>query len=79
MAVKVFCSACREYIKDANPKEIRNLTGDEICDSCRVSVKNAFDEVEKYAKRGIVQIESLRDQIKAGLERMAKKVIKPDE
>ena len=79
MAVKIFCNACKGFIKDANKVEIRALTGEEICESCEKGVKNAFDDVDKAAKRAIVQIESLRDQKKAELERMAKKVIKSDD
>jgi len=79
MAIKIFCNACHQYIKDAPRVEIRNLTGDEICQSCEVKVKNAFDGVEKSARRAIVQIEQLRDQKKAELERMSKKVIKAND
>jgi hypothetical protein len=79
MAVKIFCSACQQFIKDATRVEIRTVTGEEICSDCEKGVKNAFDEVEKSARRAIVQIETVRDQAKANLERLYKKVIKPDE
>lgn len=79
MAVKIFCNACKGFIKNANRNEIKNLTGDEICQPCEANVKNAFDEVTKAAKRAVVQIERVRDQKKAELERMAKKVIKADD
>ena len=79
MAVKVFCNACHGFIKEAQRNEIHNLTGEEICEGCQSKVKNAFDDIEKASKRAIVQIESLRDQKKAELERMAKKVIKADD
>jgi len=38
-----------------------------------------FVDVEKSARRGIVQIERKRDDIRAELERMMKKVITSDE
>lgn len=80
MAVKIFCNMCQTYIKDAiNKNEIRNLTGSEVCESCSSKAKTAMDEIIKASKRSIVQIESLRDQRKAELERMYKKVIKADE
>jgi len=79
MAVKIFCNACRGFIKDAERSEIRNLTGEEICTDCDSRVGNAFDEVDKIAKRGIVQLERKRDNIKAEMDGLRKKVIKSDE
>jgi len=79
MAVKIFCNACQQFIKNANRKEFTSLTGEEICVSCETKVKNAFDDITKAAQRGIVQIEKLRDETKAVLDLMRKKVIKADD
>ena len=79
MAVKIFCNSCQEFIKNATKNDLNGLTGQEICQPCEAKVKSAFDEVEKAARRGIVQIERKRDDIKVTLERMSKKVMKPDE
>ena len=79
MAVKIFCNACHGFIKDADKNEIRALTGEEICQNCEAKVKNAFDEVTKIAQRGIVQLEKKRDDIKAEMDGLRKKVIRSDE
>ena len=79
MAVKIFCNACQKYIKDATKNDLNGLTGQEGCVDCQQKVKTAFDDVEKVARRGIVQIERKRDDLRAELERMVKKVIKADE
>lgn len=79
MAVKIFCNSCQKFIKNAKKNDLNILTGSEICQECEETVKTAFEEVEKAARRGIVQIEKKRDTIKANLERMVKKVIKPDD
>lgn len=79
MAVKIFCNSCQQFIKNASKNDFNKLTGSEICEACEAQVKGAFDAVDKTARRGIVQIERQRDDIKAELERMAKKVIKPDD
>jgi len=79
MSVKIFCNACQRFIKDASKNDLNILTGQEVCQDCEQKVKSAFDEVEKVARRGIVQIERKRDDLRAELERMVKKVIKDDE
>ena len=79
MSVKVFCNGCQQYIKDVGKKDIRSLTGNEICEICSTKARTAFDDIDKASKRAIVQIETLRDQRKAELESMYKKVIKSDE
>ena len=79
MSVKIFCNSCQTFIKNASKNDFNKLTGSEICEPCETQVKSAFDAVDKAARRGIVQVERQRDDIKAELERMAKKVIKPDD
>jgi len=79
MAVKIFCNACQSFIKNATKNDLNTLTGDEICSSCETRINTMFVDVEKSARRGIVQIERKRDDIRAELERMMKKVITSDE
>jgi hypothetical protein len=79
MAVKVFCNACHRFIKEANRNEIKTLTGEEICQNCETTVHNLFADVGKVAQRGIVQLEKKRDDIKAEMDSLRKKVIKGDE
>ncbi len=79
MAVKVFCNACQTFIKNADRNDLRVLTGEEICETCHAGVDNAFDEVHKIAQRGIVQMERVRDDIKAEMDRLRKKVIQGEQ
>ena len=79
MAVKIFCNACKGFIKNATKNEIRSLTGEEVCTDCEALVKNLFDQVSKVAQRGIVQLERKRDKIKVEMDTLRKKVIKADE
>lgn len=79
MAVKVFCNACHGFIKEADKNQIRTLTGEEICEDCETIVENLFTDVGKVAQRGIVQLEKKRDDIKAEMDSLRKKVIKRDE
>lgn len=78
MAVKIFCNACQNYIRDAKPDEISSLRGTEICVNCEQRHKTALDEVEKIAKRGIVRIENARDKIKANLDEAMRRIIGPE-
>lgn len=79
MAVKIFCNSCQNFIKNATRNDLNVLTGEEICPGCETRVRTAVDDIEKASRRAIVQIETKRDKAKADLERMYKKVIKPDD
>jgi len=76
MAIKIFCNYCQKFVKNATPKEIKDLTGTEICSDCSAHVRGLFDEVDTVAKRGIVRIERARDDVKAKLEESLRHVIK---
>ena len=75
MAVKIFCNSCQKFIKDASPNEISLLRGTEICTDCEAGFSKAMEEIERISKRGIVQIERKRDDIKAKLEEAMRSVI----
>ena len=79
MAVKIFCNCCQKFIKDASPNEISNLRGTEICTECEGGFARAMEEVIKISKRGIVQIERKRDDIKVKLEEAMRNVIGGDD
>jgi hypothetical protein len=79
MAVKIFCNSCQKFIKDATPNEIAGLRGTEICTDCEDGFSIAMREVEKISKRGIVQIERKRDDIKVKLEEAMRNVIGGDD
>ena len=76
MAIKLFCNACQQFIRNVDGKELGTLYGDEICEECQKHVDGVFHDVDKVAKQGIVRIERARDDIKAKLERMVKHVVK---
>jgi hypothetical protein len=79
MAVKIFCNACQEFIRDAKTDEIAGLRGTEICADCESRHKTALDEVEKIARRGIVRLENARDKIKAQIDEAMHRVIHGEE
>jgi hypothetical protein len=78
MAVKIFCNACQKYIRDAKRDEIPSLKGTEICEACEQGHLALLDQVEKIAKRGIVQIENKRDKVKADIDEAVRKVVRAD-
>ena len=54
MAVKIYCSICERYIKNAGDDEISKLTGKEICSTCSKKMsdlKSYIDsKIEGYEK-----------------------------
>jgi hypothetical protein len=78
MAVKIFCNSCQTFIKDATPNEIALLRGTEICTKCEGGFAKAMEDVIKISKRGIVQIERKRDDIKVKLEEAMRNVMEGD-
>lgn len=76
--IKLFCSACQQFIRNINGKDVGVLKGDEICEDCQNHITGLYNDVDKTAKQGIVRIERARDDIKAKLDRMVRNVIKPE-
>jgi hypothetical protein len=79
MAVKIFCNACQNFIRDARRDELSDLKGTEICVPCETRVKGLYDEVEKVARRSIVKIQTASDKGKADMEEAMRRVIKEEE
>ena len=79
MAVKIFCNACQQFIRDARRDELSDLHGTEICVECETRIKGIFDEVERVAKRSVVKIETASSTAKAELEEAMRHVIKEGE
>ncbi len=49
MAVKVICSICDNFIKEAT--EFQSLTGNEICDRCGKKIDRLFEQLESSKKK----------------------------
>ena len=79
MAVKIFCNACQEFIRDAKQHELSDLKGTEICVSCETRIKGLFDEVDRVAKKSVVKIQNVAGQARAELEEAMRRVIKEGE
>lgn len=76
MAIKIFCQQCQNYIKDALPKELAKLTGEEICTTCRDRNRQTFDEVEAMQKDFISRMNRLYDEAKVQLDETLRKCLK---
>ena len=46
MAVRVFCSACDEFIKDVEAGELQRLTGKEKCEDCGKKIRELSKELD---------------------------------
>ena len=80
MSVKVYCSNCNKFLKDAVERsEIRSLTGTEICDDCLNWCNESIEAVKKKANQAKIEIDRCKDSWLAELERMKRKVIHSDE
>jgi len=51
MAVKVHCSKCGVFIKNAEQAEIQKLTGKEICPECNARIQAVFKELDTFEKK----------------------------
>lgn len=78
MAVKIFCNACQNFIRDARRDELSELKGTEICVSCETRVQGLYDEVEKVARKSVVRIQNAADKAKADMEEAMRRVIKEE-
>jgi hypothetical protein len=75
MAVKIFCNACQQFIRDAKTSEIASLKGTEICKDCDGRMNQLLIEIEKAHGRAIQNINSARDTAKAEIEEAKRRVI----
>ena len=64
MAVKVFCSACDEFIKDVDIAELQKLTGKEKCTDCGKKFAELYQLVDKLIKDYTAEIEKMLGQAK---------------
>ena len=46
MAVKIHCSSCGNFIKDAKQDEIQKITGKEICGECAAKINGALKFID---------------------------------
>ena len=53
MATKVFCNICDTYIKDVTVNEAYNLTGKEVCVTCKTKVNEFLKEFRGIFIEGI--------------------------
>ena len=62
MAVKVVCSICDEFIKNA--EDMRSLTGREVCGRCGKRIDETFQHLDKSIKDFDIEIKSMYDKAK---------------
>ena len=74
MALKLFCKSCKEFIRNVGPKEMRSVTGEEICESCAGQIQNMVVQVKKVAADGMAKIKKAEDYALANIEKELKKV-----
>ena len=73
MAVKIFCDACQQYIRDANQDD--DLRSGAICPDCKLLMKGIFIDVHKIAQRAISTIQKKESSAKAELEEAMRRVV----
>jgi hypothetical protein len=79
MAVKIFCNACQNFIRDARIHEIPELRGTEVCTTCEGKAKSAFDALDKISKRAAKRIHDTASKAKADMEEAVRRVIMTEE
>ncbi len=57
MAVRVFCSACDEFIKDVEAGELQRLTGKEKCEDCGKKIKELYQSLDVHHKEYVAELE----------------------
>jgi len=76
MAVKIFCNACQNYIRDARKDEMHELKGTEICEECEGKIKNTWAEVDKMQKQIEQRMRVMISDARAKLDEAMRKVIR---
>lgn len=79
MAVKIFCSSCENFIRNAYPAEISNLTGDEICENCENKQSLILTKMEKAATRAHRKIDDAISRFNSDCEEAKRHVVKEEE
>jgi len=59
MAVKIVCSMCEVFIKDANANELNRITGKEICKDCAAKLDEAHGFITVSIKQFKQDLEKL--------------------
>ncbi len=75
MAVKIFCNACQNFIRDAKPSEISSLKGTEVCRNCETKINAAMEEIERIGKKATHQINDVLSKARADMEEARRRVI----
>lgn len=79
MSVKIFCNSCHRFVREAKKSEFSELTGNEICQDCEKTVATTLGDIEKTAKRAVVQIQNILSKSRADIEEMMRRVVRgPD-
>jgi len=79
MAIKIFCSSCEQFIRNASPSEISNLTGQEICENCANKQSEYIVSIEKAATRAHRKIDDAIHRFSADCEEAKRHLIKGEE
>ena len=74
--LKLFCGTCHEFIKEVDPIHASKLSGNEVCEKCRMDMENAVKEIQKIANRHQIAIQKMSDKAVAELEIAINKALK---
>lgn len=64
MAVKVYCSACDVFIKNADVQELKVLTGKEKCEDCGKKIQALYQVVDERVAHYNAELEQRLDTAK---------------
>jgi len=76
MSLKLFCKSCKGFIRDVSQKEMRSVTGEEICEACGTDLSTTIATVKKIAAKGIEKIAKAEAYVLAEIDKQMKKVSK---
>lgn len=75
MALKLFCSKCKEMIKEVTPDEASRLADEVICKTCEDYVFSMRLEFEKLCKQETTKLAAAANKGMVKLEELMRKVL----
>ena len=78
MAVRIMCSVCDKFIREARVAEMRNLTGTEICQPCEKRIEFVMNDIKIISQNSQKDLLEQAATVKKNLdvvEKIAKQAI----
>lgn len=72
MATKVFCNICEKFIQDVTINEAYNLSGNEVCVTCKAKVTNLLKDFTGISEEAKAKADKIYIQVEAELAKIEK-------